>query len=96
MVKKLETALTAEFMIPPWLTLRLACCPPQQAYSTPIEGDTGGGCKAYGLEDIAGVHHGKCRSKITAAQCLSGDRKPDTGGPVEEGQKAAVRGKCRF
>ena len=55
MAKKLESSLTAEFMILPSPTLRLACCPPHPAYSTPIKDGTGGGGKAYGLEDIAGV-----------------------------------------
>src|SRR6266540_2025624 len=42
-VKKLETGLTAEFTTPPLLQLRLACCLLHHAYSTPIEGETGGG-----------------------------------------------------
>src|SRR5437016_13607893 len=75
MVKKLETALTAQFMTPPSPTLRLACWPPQPAYSTPIEGGTGGGGKAYGLEDIACVHYGLSGPRTAAMERVPGDRK---------------------
>src|SRR5437660_414954 len=66
MVKKLEPGLTVEFMPSPSSMLRVACCPLPQAYSTPIEDGTGGGCKAYGLEDIVGVYHRLSRSALTA------------------------------
>src|SRR2546428_11238838 len=52
--------------------LGVACCPPRQAYSTPIKDGTGGGCKAYGLEDITGVYHRLSRSALAAAQRVSG------------------------
>jgi hypothetical protein len=62
MVKKLETVLAAEFMTSPLSELRLAYYPPPLAYSTAIVDSTGGGGKAYGLEDIVGVPHGNRRS----------------------------------
>src|ERR1700704_1669847 len=43
MVKKLETALTAEFMTPLLSRFRLVYCPPSHAYSTLIEHETSGG-----------------------------------------------------
>lgn len=67
MVKKLEPGLTAELMTSPTSTLRLAYCPPHQAYSTPMEDGTGGGGKAYGLKGIVGVYHGNRRSGIALA-----------------------------
>jgi hypothetical protein len=42
----------------PYAQLWLACCSPHHAYSTPIEGGTDGGGKAYELEDIACIHRG--------------------------------------
>src|SRR6266852_1878495 len=81
MVKKLETALTAQFMTPPSPTLRLACCPPHPAYSTPIEGGTGGGGKAYGLEDIACVHYGLSGPRTAATERVPGDRKSHAASP---------------
>src|SRR6266446_6887725 len=72
MVKKLKPGLTEGLTSLPWPNFRLAYCLPHHAYSTPSEGGTDGGGKAYGLEDLAGVHHGDGRSGTARAQRISG------------------------
>jgi hypothetical protein len=60
MAKKLEPGLTTAVTSSPLHPLRLACCLPHPPYSAPMEGGTDGGRKAYGLEDVARIHHGDC------------------------------------
>src|SRR6266404_1574916 len=84
MVKKLETVLIAEFTTLLLPQLQRACFLSHHAYSTPMEGGTSRGGRAYGVEDIAGVHHGNSRSRNGLEQRVSGDREshpaqPDQG-----------------
>src|SRR3989442_9493705 len=75
-VKKLETSLTAAFTTPPLPKLRLACCPPHHAYSTPRERGTNSGRQTHGLEDLAGIHHGDGRPGTVITQRVPGDPEP--------------------
>src|SRR6266566_8445583 len=72
MVKKLEPGLTGEVTTRPLLTLWLACCLCYPAYWPPNEGGTSGGCKAYGLEDIAGVYHKQHLDNLRRKDALRG------------------------
>jgi len=57
-VKKLEHSFVAGVTCQPSPDLWLAYKAPSPPYSILVEGRTGGGCKAYGLEDIARIHYG--------------------------------------
>jgi hypothetical protein len=58
MVKKLGHSFVAGVTCQPSPDLWLAYKAPSPPYSILVEGRTGGGCKAYGLEDIARIHYG--------------------------------------
>ena len=74
MVKKPEHSFVAGDTGQPSSNLWLASGALHPAYSTPVEGRTGGGCKAYGLEDTARIYHRDCRSGPAAPQRVPGDR----------------------
>src|SRR5712691_9578008 len=72
MVKKPEHSFVAGVARQSSSNLRLACGVLHHAYSTLVEGRTGGGRKAYGLEDIARIHYRNRRSGAAGAQRVSG------------------------
>jgi hypothetical protein len=67
-VKKLEHSFVAGVTRQPSLDLWLVYKAPPPPYAPLVEGRTGGGGKAYGLEDIARIHDRDGRSGMTIAQ----------------------------
>src|SRR5262245_3668596 len=59
----------------PSSNLRLAHGALYAAYSTPVEGKSGRGCKAYALEDTTCIHHRDRRSGTVVAERVLGDGK---------------------
>jgi hypothetical protein len=68
--QKTRTRLCGRGYTPALPRLYLAYGALHPAYSTPIEGRTGGGWKAYGLEDIARIHYGDGRSGIATSRAF--------------------------